>query len=53
MEIRLNKFISQAGIASRREADRMITEGRVTVNGEVIQILGFKIDDEKRRKASL
>ncbi len=49
MEIRLNKFISQAGIASRREADRMITEGRVTVNGEVIQILGFKIDDEKDR----
>jgi len=47
MQLRLNKFLSKAGITSRREADKMIAEGRVQVNGEVIQILGYKIDDEK------
>ena len=47
MQIRLNKFLSQAGIASRREADRMIEEGRVKVNSLVIQELGYKIDDAK------
>lgn len=35
MEIRLNKLISDAGICSRREADRFIEEGRVTVNGSL------------------
>lgn len=49
MQIRLNKFLSQTGIASRREADKMIAEGRVKVNDEVIQVLGFKIDDTKDR----
>lgn len=47
MEIRLNKFLSQAGIASRREADRMIAEGRVKVNSKVVFELGHKIDDQK------
>ena len=32
-EIRLNKFLSEAGLCSRREADRMIEEGRITVDG--------------------
>ena len=32
-EIRLNKFLSEAGVCSRREADRMIEEGRITVDG--------------------
>lgn len=45
MKVRLNKFLSQAGVSSRREADRMISEGRVKVNGEVILALGYKIDD--------
>ena len=49
MQIRLNKFLSQTGVASRREADRMITAGRVAVNGQVIQVLGRKIDDKKDR----
>lgn len=49
MKIRLNKFLSQAGVASRREADRMIADGRVTVNGQVVQVLGHKIDDKKDR----
>ena len=47
MLIRLNKFLSQAGIASRREADRLIAEGRVKVNNRVVQELGFKVDDQK------
>lgn len=33
-EIRLNKFLSEAGVCSRREADRMIEEGRITVDGK-------------------
>ncbi len=33
MEERLQKILSQAGVASRREAERMITDGRVAVNG--------------------
>jgi len=49
MLIRLNKFLSQAGIASRREADRLITEGRIKINSQVIQELGYKIDDQKDR----
>jgi len=46
MQIRLNKFLSQAGAASRREADRLIEQGRVQVNGRVVQELGVKIEDE-------
>ncbi len=47
MKIRLNRFLALAGVASRREADRMILEGRVSVNGEVIEVLGTKIDEQK------
>jgi pseudouridine synthase len=47
MIIRLNKFLSQAGVASRREADKLISEGRIGVNNEIVQTLGVKIDDEK------
>jgi len=49
MLIRLNKYLSQVGIASRREADRLITEGRVKINNQVVQVLGYKIDDQKDR----
>jgi pseudouridine synthase len=49
MQIRLNKFLAQAGITSRREADIMIAEGRIKVNGRVVKVLGYKIDDEKDR----
>lgn len=41
---RLNKFISEAGVASRRAADRMIEEGRVTINGRVA-VVGDKVAD--------
>jgi 23S rRNA pseudouridine2605 synthase len=41
--IRLNKFISNAGICSRREADTHITDGKVKVNNKVVMELGFKV----------
>jgi pseudouridine synthase len=44
MIVRLNKFLAHAGVCSRREADRIIAEGRVSVNGKVVQELGQKID---------
>ncbi len=46
MKIRLNKFLSQAGVVSRREADRLITEGRIQVNNRLALDLGIKIDPE-------
>lgn len=44
---RLQKILARAGIASRREAEKMIKEGRVAVNGKVITQMGFKADPEK------
>jgi 23S rRNA pseudouridine2605 synthase len=41
--IRLNKYISNAGLCSRRDADKMIEEGLIKVNGQVITELGYKI----------
>ena len=42
--IRLQKIIAQAGLASRREAERLIAEGRVQVNGQRVLTLGAKAD---------
>jgi pseudouridine synthase len=47
VEERLQKLIAQAGIASRRHAEEMITAGDVTVNGKVITALGTKADPQK------
>ncbi len=44
MPERLQKIISQAGIASRRHAEELITAGRVTVNGRVVVELGTKVE---------
>ncbi len=41
--IRLNKFIANSGVCSRREADELIKSGKITVNGEVVKELGTKI----------
>lgn len=41
--VRLNKYIANAGICSRREADVLIASGAVTVNGEVVDQLGYKV----------
>jgi 23S rRNA pseudouridine2605 synthase len=46
-EDRLQKILSQAGIASRRQAEKIIVEGRVTVNGAVVTELGSKADLER------
>ena len=42
--IRLQKFLAEAGVASRRASERLITEGRVAVNGKVVTELGTKVD---------
>ena len=44
MEVRLQKFLADAGIASRRASEQVILEGRVIVNGKVAQTLGTKVD---------
>ena len=46
-EERLQKILSQAGVASRRQAEKYIVDGRVTVNGEIITELGSKADLER------
>lgn len=46
---RLNKLISESGIASRRQADKLIEEGEVTVNGKRVFELGIKVDSSKDR----
>jgi 23S rRNA pseudouridine2605 synthase len=44
VNLRLQKLISQAGVASRRAAEKLIAEGRVTVNGETVTEMGTKAD---------
>ena len=44
--VRLQKVLSQAGIASRRVAERMITDGRVEVDGELVTELGTRVDPD-------
>ncbi len=47
MLIRLQKFLAEANVASRRKAEEMIQAGRVRVNGKTVTELGTKVDDEK------
>ena len=42
-DIRLNKYLSHAGVASRRRADELIKEGKVKVNGKVVTEMGYKV----------
>ncbi len=44
---RIQKILAKAGIASRREAERMVVEGRISVNGKMVEALGFKADPSK------
>ena len=46
MEIRLNKFLSEAGVCSRREADRLIESGQVTVDGKRAET-GMKVTESQ------
>lgn len=45
--IRLNRYISNAGICSRRKADELIAAGVVSVNGEVVSELGYRVNPSK------
>lgn len=47
-KIRLNKYIANAGICSRREADKLIAAGEVKVNGQVVTELGYKVDPKDK-----
>lgn len=47
MEERLQKFLAEAGVASRRKAEELIAQGKVKVNGKVVTEMGVKIDPAK------
>src|SRR5690348_3716922 len=47
MEMRLQKFLSQAGVASRRHAEALIVAGKVVVNGRTVTELGSKVDPDR------
>jgi 23S rRNA pseudouridine2605 synthase len=42
--VRLQKFLADAGVASRRAGEQFILDGRVAVNGEIVRLLGTKVD---------
>lgn len=42
--VRLQKYLSRSGVTSRREAEKLILQGRVRVNGRVVSVLGTKVD---------
>ena len=46
-KIRLQKFLADAGIASRRKAEELIQQGKVRVNGRIVTELGIKVEPEK------
>ena len=46
-EIRLQKYLAEAGIASRRKSEELILQGKVEVNGQIVTELGTKINPEK------
>ncbi|MDB4964425.1 MAG: Ribosomal large subunit pseudouridine synthase [Myxococcales bacterium] len=46
MQIRLQRFLAQAGVASRRKAEELIVAGKVKVNGNIITELGTKVDPD-------
>ena len=45
MATRINKYLSEVGYCSRRVADRLIEEGKVTINGEIPEI-GTKVEED-------
>lgn len=47
MLVRLQKYLADCGIASRRKSEQLIIDGKIKVNGIIIQELGKKIDDKK------
>jgi pseudouridine synthase len=49
--VRLQKFLADAGVASRRAAERLIVEGQVRVDNEVVRQLGTKVDPDRQEVA--
>lgn len=47
-ELRLNRYIAKGGLCSRRDADALILEGRVKVNGNLVQQVGVKVQRDDR-----
>ena len=45
--MRLQKYIALCGVSSRRKAEEIIQSGRVRVNGEIINFMGFTVDEKK------
>ena len=46
MEERLQKFLANSGVASRRKCEQYILDGRVSVNGRVVNELGIKVNPD-------
>ena len=44
--MRLQKYLASCGVASRRNAETLITEGHVSVNGQTVSLLGSQVDPE-------
>src|SRR3990167_8241308 len=44
--VRLQRYLATAGVAARRKCETLITEGRVTVNGKIVTVLGTKVDPD-------
>jgi len=51
VKIRLQKFLSEAGVASRRQGEKLIVAGKITVDGQVVRLLGTKVDPAKHQIA--
>ncbi len=49
--MRLQRFLARCGVASRRASEKLIVEGRVSVNGNTICELGAKVDPKRDRVA--
>ena len=49
--VRLQKYLADAGVASRRAGEEIILAGRVTVNGETVRQLGTKVDPDRDKVA--
>lgn len=47
MNVRLQKFLAEAGVASRRAAEQIILAGRVQINGQPVRVLGSKVDPSR------
>ena len=47
--VRLQKFLAEAGVASRRASEELILAGDVAVNGQIVKVLGTKVDPARDR----